>query len=67
MLLNILKAFLLIFLLLAAGLYILFSPTHLTTVYYKGNIRIERDQYSIPTLYVSSIEQYLYALGTVEA
>ena len=67
MLANIIKGLLLILFLLSATIFVLFSPTHLKTVFYKGTIRIERDNFSIPTLHVSTIEQYLYALGTVYA
>ena len=49
-------------------LYLIFSPTYLTHAAYKGRtIKIDRDQYGVATIHASSLEDYLYGMGTIAA
>jgi acyl-homoserine lactone acylase PvdQ len=63
-----LKCLLLIIVLFAAGFFLLFMPDNLREVYLKGKtIKIDRDHYGIATIHVASIEELLYAMGTIYA
>ena len=68
MILSVLKWFLILALCLIAGVYITFGPSHVSSVAYKGKtIKIDRDDYGVATIHASSIEDYLYGLGTALA
>jgi penicillin G amidase len=50
------------------GFYITFRPTYYSQVTYKGRkIPLTRDEYGIATIHASSMEDYLYGLGTLFA
>jgi penicillin G amidase len=50
------------------GFYLLFSPSYVSSLRFKGeDIRIERDRYGIPHLWAPSRISYFYAMGTVMA
>ncbi len=50
------------------GFIITFSPSYLPQVTYKGRtIPITRDEYGVATIHASSMEDYLYGLGTIFA
>jgi acyl-homoserine lactone acylase PvdQ len=54
--------------LFAAGFLLLFMPDNLREIYFKGKtIKIDRDHYGIATIYLASIEELLYAIGTIYA
>jgi len=49
-------------------LYLIFSPTYLAYATYKGRIiKIDRDRYGVATIHASSLEDYLYGMGTIAA
>lgn len=68
MILRLLKwTFILVFCLTLA-FYITFSPIYLKEVTFHGRtIKIDRDNYGIPTIHASSMQEYLYGLGTAIA
>lgn len=68
MLLSMIRWALILAFCLITTFFIAFSPSHLDHVIYKENtIKIDRDKYGFATLHISSIEEYLYGLGTIVA
>ena len=68
MLQKIFKVLVLILAVLAAALFLLFTPKYASTVSYGGETtRIQRDANNIPTITAQSRIGYFYAVGRVHA
>lgn len=68
MILSLIKWSLVLAFCLIAAVFVAFSPSHVNSVTYRGNtIKIDRDDYGIATIHASSMEDYLYGLGTALA
>ena len=68
MFLGIIKWTLILSFCIFTAIFIAFSPNHLDHVVYKGRaIKLERDDFGAATIHASSIQEYLYGLGTIVA
>lgn len=65
---NLLKWILILVLCFSAAFYLTFRPSYVSEVAYRdGVIKIDRDEYGVAKIHVSSMEEYLYGLGTISA
>ena len=68
MLLKAFKWFAITLLMIALSFYVLFRPSLLSEVQFEGrSIRIDRDDFGIATMHVTTTKEMLYGLGTLYA